>query len=1064
MNVGFSATAMITGIFPSPPGAGKGHPFELRAGPFFGGELQVVSLHGRERVNDVYQYEVTFAAEAPPEIVCNALFGMPACLTIKAPGHEPRVIQGLASSIEAIGALPGEQTRKRHRFRLEIVPRLWLLRHRRRNRIFQNKTIPEIVRTVLSDVGIKDTDCRWRADRAAFPKLPFVYQRGESDYEFFRRVLASAGIFFFYEHANGFLDSMFGGAASAVAGEVGAVAGMLGGAVGSAVGAVESALGMVPVLNFSSQAGHTAAVTPALAGLADEALGAGAGALASAVGGPAGSVIGAVAGAIEEPSDTLQFDDGMGADADEERVFEFALKKELRTKQLRMLDRDVEAAASCVGVASVPDVSLNLSAGLSLSPKGLSAHVGASFDLDAPTIPSSMLRQELYQTDFNVWQDLAPSNADPPVSLSVGLAASLSAASATPQSAAGAKGPAPLYNPDFLIGKRLGMELDRERRKYQQAVGRSDCRRLGAGYRFTLAGHPIGMLNGEYTVTALDVEGTHPDFAGDGEAVYRNRFRCVPSSVAPRPKRPKRRPKPGMEVARVIGYQGGNVFPGLEANAAGYVHVRFRWDILDDEGTENGSLQIGSNDDAYAVWLPVVQPWAGAGYGAQFIPREGMEVLVGFMEDQSERPVILGCLYSDKNRPPWPEYIDHQKVGIRSQTRPANGGYSEISIDDRQRGEVVQVRAQKDLREDVLNDRTATIGHDYKVQVGAQKLVSVARDATDHIGGNRDERIALTRSETIGRNRVCEIGNDQRLTTHGNRVEVVAGDSLTTVHKESSLDVHGNMNTVIGTASTPGTYDILTWGNHRIGSQKALSLQAADSLTLACGDSSITLSTKGISIKGAKLEIAAAKSVTVSGNGPSLALGDDAELVAKTVRVFSTNASLELDDRAHLDGKQVLLNSKRSSPPTRNPDGSPALLQHLSLKLTDSDFKPYANKPFALTVLGRKYEGTTDGAGNMEMDVPKEAELAEAIVWIETKPTGNVRRYRIQLGELGDPRTVQGAQARLRNLGYFWGPPSDTLTEEIRDALRKFQSDHNIEASGELDDATSSRLSDVHGH
>jgi len=315
------ATSMITGLFPGPPGAGSGHPFELRAGPWFGGELQVISLRGRERINDVYRYDVSFATDQPPELVTSALFGMPACLTMKSPGNDPRVIQGLAVSIEALGGVAGEQGSKRRRFSLSIVPRLWLLKHRRQNRIFQNKTVPEIVKAVLAGVDIHDSDCNWRANKPAYPPLPFVYQRGETDWDFFRRILASAGIFFFYEHASGFLDSLFGGAASAVAGAVGAAAGMLGGAVASAVSTVESATGMVPVLNFGDAAGHTAAVASGLGGVATDALQVGLGALGGAIGGAAGAAVSAVAGAVEEPSDTIAFDDDQGADADVDRVY-----------------------------------------------------------------------------------------------------------------------------------------------------------------------------------------------------------------------------------------------------------------------------------------------------------------------------------------------------------------------------------------------------------------------------------------------------------------------------------------------------------------------------------------------------------------------------------------------------------------------------------------------------------------------------------------------------------------------------------------------------------------------
>jgi hypothetical protein len=49
-----------SGVFPQPPGAGKGQPFELRAGAWYQGELKVVRLRGRERINDIYRYDVSF--------------------------------------------------------------------------------------------------------------------------------------------------------------------------------------------------------------------------------------------------------------------------------------------------------------------------------------------------------------------------------------------------------------------------------------------------------------------------------------------------------------------------------------------------------------------------------------------------------------------------------------------------------------------------------------------------------------------------------------------------------------------------------------------------------------------------------------------------------------------------------------------------------------------------------------------------------------------------------------------------------------------------------------------
>ncbi len=1052
MNIGFSASVSITGLVPSPPGVGKGHPFELRAGPYFGGELVVVSLKGRERVNDVYRYEVTFATDQAPELVTSAIFGMPACLSIKSPGHDPRIIQGIASSVEAIGCIPEERGTHRRRFRLEIVPRLWLLRHRRKNRVFQNKSVPDIVQAVLGAVGIQDADCRWRADRASYPALPFVYQRGETDYEFFRRILASAGIFFFFEHPNGLLDSMLGGAASAVAGAVGAAAGMLGGAVGAAVGSVEGALGMVTVLNFGAAPGHTAAVTSALASIAGDALQEGAGALAGAIGGPVGGAIDTVAGAVEEPSDSLPFDDGQGADADVERVYDFELKKTLRTKELRMLDRNVEAAKSWVAVASVAPASLSLdvSAGLSLagglsaasSGGGLSAagglaaavSIGGSFDVDAPMIPASMLRQELYQAELSVWQDAAED-------------------------------------------KRLSMELSRERRKYQEAHGRSDCRRLGAGYRFTLVGYPIDMVNGEYTVTALDVVGVHPDFADDGEAVYRNKFHCVPAHVAPRPKRPKRRPKPGMEVAKVVGFHGAEALPGLEANEPGYVRVRFRWDVLDDDATHNGPLEIGT-DDVNAVWIPVVQPWAGAGYGAQFVPREGMEVLVGFMEDQSERPVILGCLYSEENRPPWPETIDHQRVGILSRSRPSTGGYSEISIDDRSRNEVVRLRAERDLDVMVVResrtlvgadqvthvtggvsnqigvDLTQTIGGSSSLVVRGSQTTNVTSSETTTVGGASNRSIGASETATIGGSYQLDAGGDVRVNAAGTRSVSVGADEVTSIGRRQAVTV--------GTAGDDSAeINTWVWGTHRLGAKKQFVIESETEVVIRCGTSEIHVAPDSISISAKTVDAKAAKALSLAGNGPSMTIGDTAQLMSKQITMQSDAARFVMGQSASLTSSSVQLgqpsqNAIPASPP------SPSDPDAFQLVMLGPDAKPLAHCRYVLELGGTTTEGTTDGAGTVTGKAPPAVTTGRCTVWPGDFPEGPRVTIDILFEAIEGASTITGAQKRLRNLGYFKGESTGEMDYHLRDAILVFQYANNLERTGLLDDTTSAKLAEIH--
>jgi len=85
-------------------------------------------------------------------------------------------------------------------YHLRIVPALWLLGHRRNHRIFQHISIPDIVDKVLGEWSIAH---RWEIDRAAYPKLEYKVQYGESDYAFLSRLLEEAGIAFTMAEGDG---------------------------------------------------------------------------------------------------------------------------------------------------------------------------------------------------------------------------------------------------------------------------------------------------------------------------------------------------------------------------------------------------------------------------------------------------------------------------------------------------------------------------------------------------------------------------------------------------------------------------------------------------------------------------------------------------------------------------------------------------------------------------------------------------------------------------------------------------------------------------------------------
>ncbi|KAF1712523.1 type VI secretion system tip protein VgrG [Pseudoxanthomonas kalamensis DSM 18571] len=92
---------------------------------------------------------------------------------------------------------------------------------------------------------------------------------------------------------------------------------------------------------------------------------------------------------------------------------------------------------------------------------------------------------------------------------------------------------------------------------------------------------------------------------------------------------------PGYQSAIVVADEGADA-QELYCDALGRVKVKFHF----QQGREA--------DDRNSCWLRVAQRYAGPGVGAQFLPRIGQEVLVGFLDGDIDRPLILGSLYNGR--------------------------------------------------------------------------------------------------------------------------------------------------------------------------------------------------------------------------------------------------------------------------------------------------------------------------------------------------------------------------------------------------------------------------------
>ncbi len=209
-----------------------------------------------------------------------------------------------------------------------------------------------------------------------------------------------------------------------------------------------------------------------------------------------------------------------------------------------------------------------------------------------------------------------------------------------------------LYTDNVATAK---VRIEAEAAAAIRLTGQSNCATLIPGCKFTLERHP--HADGNYLLTEVSHHAELPSNyrAADGGAgfKYLNQFACLPEALPFRPQRVTPRPRVhGLQTATIVGPSGDQMFLDIY----GRVKVQFHWD------------REGQNNSGSSCWLRVSQVWAGQGWGAFFWPRIGQEVLVGFLEGDPDRPVVVGSVYNAQNMPPFEMPQNSAACGFKSCT------------------------------------------------------------------------------------------------------------------------------------------------------------------------------------------------------------------------------------------------------------------------------------------------------------------------------------------------------------------------------------------------------------
>lgn len=261
-------------------------------------------------------------------------------------------------------------------------------------------------------------------------------------------------------------------------------------------------------------------------------------------------------------------------------------------------------------------------------------------------------------------------------------------------------------------------------------MGKTNEFRLSAGSRFRL----VDAAGDEQELVVVEL--THHFEHGRGErpVAAHNEFRALPAHVRYRPLRVTPRPRiPGLVHAVVDGAIKGQY---AEVDGAGRYHVRFGFD------------RSGRTDLLASRPVRMLQPHSGARYGMHFPLRPGTEVLVGFVEGDPDRPMIVGAIPN----PETPSPVDRGNV---TENVLRSGANNELVMEDLEGRERVRLHTP-------LHATTLQLGSFQEREEGAllktdAHITMFARDSIDSIM-NRATSLARTLTTLVGDSAVLVAG------------------------------------------------------------------------------------------------------------------------------------------------------------------------------------------------------------------------------------------------------------------------------------------------------------------
>jgi type VI secretion system secreted protein VgrG len=156
--------------------------------------LALSGFRGQEGISALFSFELDLYSD-DSSIKGEDLLRTSASIFLKMANGEEREINGVIRRFVQGGCV-GDITG----YHVEIVPWFWFLQLSHNVRMFQKKSVPDIIEAVFKAAGYSDFELRLNA---TYKPREYCVQYRETDFNFVSRLMEEEGIFYFFEHADG---------------------------------------------------------------------------------------------------------------------------------------------------------------------------------------------------------------------------------------------------------------------------------------------------------------------------------------------------------------------------------------------------------------------------------------------------------------------------------------------------------------------------------------------------------------------------------------------------------------------------------------------------------------------------------------------------------------------------------------------------------------------------------------------------------------------------------------------------------------------------------------------